>query len=51
MDGNRRIGHALELAIKRAHAIDERARRQQRIAFERASGCEAGRTAQNSLSR
>jgi hypothetical protein len=45
------IGHALELAIKRAHAIDERARRQQRIAFEQASGCEAGGTAHDTFSR
>ena len=41
MHRNGRIGHALELAIKRAHAIDERACRQQRIAFESASACEA----------
>jgi hypothetical protein len=34
---DRRIGHAFELAIQRAHAIDERARRQQRVAFEGAS--------------
>lgn len=50
MHGDRRIGHALELAIKRAHAVDERARRQQRIAFERASACEAGCAAGNSFS-
>jgi hypothetical protein len=48
VNGNRRIGHALEAAIERAHAIDERARRQQRVAFEGASPgepvCAANRT-------
>jgi hypothetical protein len=31
---DRRFGHALELAIERAHAIDEGARRQERVALE-----------------
>jgi hypothetical protein len=51
MHGDGRIGHALELAIERAHAIDERARRQQRIAFEGTSGCETGSPADDSFSR
>ena len=51
MHRNGRIGHALELAIERAHAIDERARRQQRVAFEGASAGEAGRAAGDSFSR
>lgn len=41
--GNRRIGHAFELAIQRPHAVDERPRGQQRIALDsRASGEAAG---------
>ena len=45
-----RIGHAFEFAIERAHAIDQRARRQQRIAFEGASPGEAVCIAGDSLS-
>ena len=50
MHRNGRVGHALEFAIKRAHAIDQRARREQRIAFERATGCEAGSSAHTTFS-
>ena len=42
MHRNGRVGRTFELAIKRSHAIDERARRQQRIAFERTSPAESG---------
>lgn len=51
MHRNVRIGHPLELAIKRAHAIDERACRQQCISFERASGCDVGCNAHDTFSR
>jgi len=47
---NRRIGHAFELSVKRAHAIDERARGKQRLAFERTSGCESWRAADDAFS-
>ena len=43
------IGRAFELAIERAHAIYERARRQQRIAFESTSPGESGCVAGESL--
>jgi hypothetical protein len=45
-----RVGHAFELAIQRTHAVDERARRQQRIAFERAAARETGCDADESFS-
>lgn len=48
---NGRISRALELAIERAHAINERACRQQRIAFESTSPGQAGCIADRSLSR
>jgi hypothetical protein len=46
-----RVSHALEFAVKSAHAIDERARRQQRLALDRASVGESGSAAGFSLSR
>jgi len=50
MHRNGRIGHAFELSVKRAHAIDERARGKQRLAFERTSGCESWRAADDAFS-
>jgi hypothetical protein len=51
MRRNGRVGHPLELAIQRAHAIDERARRQQCITFEGGSAGEARCSADGSFSR
>jgi hypothetical protein len=45
-----RIGHALELAIQRPHAVDERTRGQQRTALDGRSSAEPTGTSKRSLS-
>jgi hypothetical protein len=45
-----RVGHALELAIQSAHAIDKRTRRKQSVAFENTSSRETGCVARNASS-
>jgi hypothetical protein len=47
---NRCVGHALELAIERPHAVHECPRRQQSVAFEGASPGEPACTARRTFS-